>query len=190
MLALLRRRRASAACGGVAQEKPRKDVNRGRAPLAIGDSPMLLALDPTSPRSGYKANARGCRQMPEGLELIRKLRNEDRLPQLVVDRARRRRHGHDGPNPRGARPGRQEAKLGLVTPLETGGGTGQRRRRRPQRGAEARQPHRAARLGRYSSGHAGWFQPDGLHLTFEGAAAFARLLKKPLKHLPPPHNAV
>ena len=29
---------------------------------------------------------------------------------------------------------------------------------------------------RYSAGHGSWFQPDGLHLTFSGAAAFARLL--------------
>ena len=24
---------------------------------------------------------------------------------------------------------------------------------------------------KYSAGHSGWFQPDGLHLTFEGAEA-------------------
>ena len=30
----------------------------------------------------------------------------------------------------------------------------------------------------YSAGHQSWFQPDGLHLTFSGAKAFARLLKK------------
>ena len=30
----------------------------------------------------------------------------------------------------------------------------------------------------YSAGHSSWFQPDGLHLTFSGAKAFARLLKK------------
>jgi len=30
----------------------------------------------------------------------------------------------------------------------------------------------------YSAGHSSWFQPDGLHLTFSGGKAFARLLKK------------
>ena len=39
-----------------------------------------------------------------------------------------------------------------------------------------------------SAGHCGWFQPDGLHLTFEGAEAFADLLKKPLKDLPKPNG--
>jgi lysophospholipase L1-like esterase len=47
--------------------------------------------------------------------------------------------------------------------------------------AEAqRHPKRAVLLDwvKFSDGHPGWFQPDGLHLTFSGAKAFARLLKK------------
>ena len=66
VLALAARRGVARACGGVEQEKPRKDVNLGRAPIAIGDSPMLLAL-PDLADEGYRANARGCRQWPEGL---------------------------------------------------------------------------------------------------------------------------
>ena len=31
---------------------------------------------------------------------------------------------------------------------------------------------------RYSRGHGNWFQPDHLHLTFAGAAAYARLMAK------------
>src|ERR1700754_3113044 len=69
---------ASAACGGVEQVKPQKDVNLGRAPVAIGDSPMLLAL-PNLAHEGYRANARGCRQWPEGLDVIRKLKHEGHL---------------------------------------------------------------------------------------------------------------
>ena len=30
----------------------------------------------------------------------------------------------------------------------------------------------------YAQGRGSWFQPDGLHLTFPGAAAFARLAGK------------
>src|SRR5215208_3222154 len=74
---------AEAACGGPQQVRPRKDVTLGRAPIAIGDSPMLLALEPLA-KEGYLANARGCRQWPEGLALIRDLRDRDHLPRLVV----------------------------------------------------------------------------------------------------------
>ena len=37
---------------------------------------------------------------------------------------------------------------------------------------------------RYSAGHREWFQPDGLHLTFSGARAYTRLMRKliPLAH--------
>ncbi|HEY7268089.1 MAG TPA: hypothetical protein VH501_10365, partial [Solirubrobacterales bacterium] len=44
----------------------------------------------------------------------------------------------------------------------------------------ARNPQRIKVLDwvHYSAGHTSWFQPDGLHLTFSGAKAFARLLKK------------
>jgi len=41
----------------------------------------------------------------------------------------------------------------------------------------------------HSAGHSAWFQPDGLHLTFEDADAMALLFAKVLKPLPPPHNA-
>ncbi|MEK6250744.1 MAG: hypothetical protein AABM43_02165 [Actinomycetota bacterium] len=32
----------------------------------------------------------------------------------------------------------------------------------------------------FSQGHPGWFQPDGLHLTFPGAHGFTKLLRKGL----------
>ena len=110
---------ASAACGGVEQEKPREDVNLGRAPIAIGDSPMLLAL-PNLAAEGYRANARGCRQMSEGLALIRKLRNTDKLPKLVVialgsNGTISRNQVHEALDILG-----KKRTLGLVTPRETG----------------------------------------------------------------------
>ena len=180
---------AHAACGGVEQEKPRKDVNLGRAPIAIGDSPMLLAL-PDLAQEGYKANARGCRQWAEGLALIRQLRNEDHLPKLVVVAL-----GSNGTVTKGNIRDAldlvgKKRTLGLVTPRESGGGSS----------SDADVVRREARDHKnrtvlldwvdFSAGHPAWFQPDGLHLTFDGAAAFARLLKKPLKRLPPPHNAL
>jgi hypothetical protein len=178
-----------AACGGPQQVRPRKDVTLGRAPIAIGDSPMLLALEPLA-QEGYLANARGCRQWPEGLALIRDLRDADHLPRLVVvalgsNGSVSRANIHDALDLVG-----KERTLGLVTPRETGGGSSSDAD--IVRSEARKHKNRTVLLDwvKYSAGHPAWFQPDGLHLTFEGADALARLLKKPLKHLPPPHNAV
>ncbi len=180
---------AHAACGGVEEEKPRKDVNLGRAPIAIGDSPMLLAL-PDLAQEGYRANARGCRQWAEGLALVRKLRNEDKLPKLVVVAL-----GSNGSVTKG---NIREAldlvgkkrMLGLVTPRESGGGSSSDAD--VVRSQAKKHKNRTVLIDwvKASAGHPAWFQPDGLHLTFDGAEAFARLLRKPLKHLTPPHNAL
>jgi hypothetical protein len=178
---------AQGACGSTSQEAPRKDVSLGRAPIAIGDSPMLLAL-PDLAKVGYRANARGCRQYPEGLALMRDLKRRDKLPRLVVialgsNGSVRRSDIHKALRIVG-----KKRTLGLVTPLETGGGSSNDAeviRREAKRHAK-----RIELLDwvSFSAGHPGWFQPDGLHLTFDGAAAMARLLKKPLKALPPPHR--
>jgi len=176
---------ARAACGGVEQEKPRKDVNLGRAPIAIGDSPMLLAL-PNLAAEGYRANARGCRQWSEGLGVIRKLRHEDHLPKLVVvalgsNGTVNRSDIHKALDLLG-----KKRTLGLVTPRETGGASGHDADL--VRSEAKKHENRIVLLDwvKYSAGHSGWFQPDGLHLTFEGAEGMADLLKKPLKDLPPP----
>jgi hypothetical protein len=177
---------AHAACGGVEQEKPRKDVTLGRAPIAIGDSPMLLAL-PNLAAEGYRANARGCRQWPEGLALIRQLKQEDHLPRLVVVAL-----GSNGSVTKGNIRDAldllgKKRTLGLVTPRETGGGSSSDAD--VVREEAKKHKNRSVLLDwvKVSSGHSSWFQPDGLHLTFEGAEAFAELMKKPLKHLPKPH---
>ena len=186
-LALLGVGIARASCGGVAQVKPRKDVNLGRAPIAIGDSPMLLAL-PNLAAEGYRANARGCRQWPEGLGVIRELKRKDHLPRLVVvalgsNGSVTKGNIHEALDLLG-----KKRTLGLVTPRETGGGSSHDAD--VIRNEARRHSNRIVLLDwvQYSAGHASWFQPDGLHLTFDGADAFARLLKKPLADLPPPHR--
>ena len=136
---------ARRACGGVEQEKPRKNVGVGRAPIAVGDSPMLLALARLAD-SGYRANARGCRQYREGLALIRDLRRRDKLPRLVVialgsNGTITKGNIHDALDIVG-----KKRTLGLVTPRETGGGAGHDAAR-PRRGAQAREADQAARLG-------------------------------------------
>ena len=50
------------------------------------------------------------------------------------------------------------------------------------RDAGQRHPHRVRVLDwvAFSQGHPGWFQPDGLHLTFPGAHGFTKLFRKGL----------
>jgi hypothetical protein len=167
---------AHAGCGGTEIANPKRKV-APRPPLAIGDSSMLLAL-PALARVGYRANARGCRQFAEGLRILRDARRHHRLPQLAVLAlgADATVTGHQielakkilGP----------KRRLGLVTPRELGGG--QSNDADVIRNAGQRDPEHVKVLDwvHYSAGHDSWFQPDGLHLTFTGAKAFARLLKK------------
>src|SRR3954469_22107616 len=175
---------AQAGCGGVEIASPKHKV-APRPPLAIGDSSMLLAL-PALSRVGYKANARGCRQFAEGLRILRDARRRHRLPHLVVlalgaDASVTAEQIEQAKKILGPK-----RKLGLVTPRETGGG--ESNDARVIRHAGRRDPARVKVLDwvRYSAGHSSWFQPDGLHLTFSGAKAFARLLKKLVPLAAPP----
>jgi hypothetical protein len=51
--------------------------------LAIGDSTMLLAVQPLA-RVGFEANARGCRPVYEGLDLLARRKRQHRLPKVVL----------------------------------------------------------------------------------------------------------
>jgi hypothetical protein len=167
---------ADAGCGGVETAAPKHKV-APRPPLAIGDSSMLLAL-PALARVGYRVNARGCRQFPEGLRVLRDARRHHRLPRLVVLALGADASISAGQIGRASKVMGQKRKLGLVTPRELGGG--ESNDAKVIRNAGQRDPEHIKVLDwvHYSAGHSSWFQPDGLHLTFSGAKAFARLLKK------------
>jgi hypothetical protein len=179
---------ASAGCGGVETASPKHKV-AARPPLAIGDSSMLLAL-PALARVGYKANARGCRQFAEGLRVLRDARRHHRLPQLAVLALGADASVSAGQIAQARKIMGPKRKLGLVTPRETGGA--ESKDAEVIRNAGQRDPVHIKVLDwvRYSAGRTSWFQPDGLHLTFSGAKAFARLLKKliPLAATRPPHK--
>jgi hypothetical protein len=179
VLALVAAPAAEAACGGVQQvrPKPSQKRNKGYAPLAIGDSVMLLALEDLA-RRGFVANARGCRGFQEGLALVRKRRARGRLPHLVVI-ALGADHGISRREIRTAlRLLGPERVLGLVTPRELGGGSG--RDADNVRWAGRAYPNRVRLVDwvKASRGKRGWFQPDGLHLTYRGANHFAKLLAR------------
>ncbi|HEY5197232.1 MAG TPA: hypothetical protein VIJ51_09420, partial [Solirubrobacteraceae bacterium] len=156
-------------------QKPSKRPRTYLPPLAIGDSTMIFAL-PSLAAEGYDANARGCRQFPEAIALLSSLRHAHTLPHLVVIAL--------GANGSVTDPYVREAlavlgharQLVLVTPREAGGGSGSDAV--TVRAQARRHPGRVRVLDwvAYSAGHAAWFQPDRLHLTFAGARAFAALL--------------
>jgi hypothetical protein len=175
---------ADAGCGGVETASPKHKV-APRPPLAIGDSSMLLAL-PALSRIGYKVNARGCRQFAEGLRVLRDARRRHELPHLVVLALGADATVAAGQIQQAKKILGPKRKLGLVTPRELGGG--QSNDANVIRNAGQRDPTRVKVLDwvHYSAGHSSWFQPDGLHLTFSGAKAFARLLKKLIPLAAPP----
>jgi hypothetical protein len=175
-LALVWTPAADAGCGSVETAVPKRKV-APRPPLAIGDSSMLLAL-PALARVGYRANARGCRQFSEGLGVLRDARRHHRLPHLAVLALGADASVSAGQIAQARKIMGPKRKLGLVTPRETGGG--ESNDARVIRNAGQRDPVHIKVLDwvHYSAGHQSWFQPDGLHLTFSGAKALARLLKK------------
>jgi hypothetical protein len=179
--------KAAAGCGDVRDAAPSHWRDRQRPPLAIGDSTMLLALYSLA-GIGYEANAHGCRQFPEALELLRQRKAQGTLPHMVVIAL-----GADG-SVTGSDVGLAlgilccDRLLVLVTPRELGGGSG------PDVAtirAEVRKHHNRAKLldwVAYSAGRGDWFQPDGIHLTTAGADAFTRLLGVALAYAYPPHK--
>jgi hypothetical protein len=175
--ALLGAAPAQAACGGVEHFSPTKLRRPGRAPLAIGDSVMLGAIGPLA-AAGYEVDTRGCRQMGEGLEVLRHRRHAHALPHLVVialgaNGVITRREIHQALAILGKR-----RVLGLVTPRELGGGSGSDARVVRSEAKRHRDRIKLLDWVAYSAGHGGWFAGDGLHLSPSGARGFTRLLKR------------
>jgi hypothetical protein len=159
---------AAAACGASQHHRPVANDRPGPAPLAVGDSVMLGAV-PELRRAGFEVNARGCRQMSEGLELLAGRRRS--LPGVVVVALGynwtisiaeiRRALIILGPR----------RVLGMVTPRGEYASA-----RAAIRAAGRRWPARVKVL-RWAARSAGkpWTW-DGLHLTPAGSRGFARLL--------------
>lgn len=178
---------AQADCGGVVASYPRGWHHTYRPPLVIGDSTMLFAV-PYIARHGMQANARGCRQWREGMDILRRRRSAHSLPHLVVialganwvitRRAIEAAVRLVGP----------KRVLGIVVPLEEGGGTSSDAYNVRRAGRRHRNRVKVLDWPRYSSRHGGWFSGDGLHMSYDGAAAFAKLVAmlKPFAPWPKP----
>jgi hypothetical protein len=169
---------ARRACGDLELVRHTKDVNPGGpAPLALGDSVMLLALHNIA-AVGYDANGRGCRYFADGLRVMRNKRRAGKLPRLVVLALGTDRRVKMAQVKEALRIAGPDRILGLVTPRELGGGASFDAR--VMRKAASKHPSKIVLFDwvRYSRGHNGWFQLDHAHLSYAGAAAFARLLAK------------
>lgn len=170
---------AHAGCGKTRHFASTADAGVGQAPLAIGDSVLLGAAEETA-AIGYDVDVRGCRQMTEGLDVLREHVRADGLPRVVVIAL--------GSNSSITRAEVRTALrilgpdriLGLVTPREIRG--------TPYtdaatlRTAAASWPRRIALVdwAKHTKRHRGMTYSDGIHLTNAGQRAMANLLKGPL----------
>lgn len=176
---------ATADCGGAQHFDPGPRIARGRAPLAIGDS-VLLGAAPAVAARGYEVDVRGCRQMSEGLDLLRARARAQTLPGLVVIVL-----GTNGSIERGEigaalRIVGPRRMLGLVTPRELGGGSSSDAAN--LRAVARQRPRRTLLLDwvAFAGRRGGLTYGDGIHLTPAGHEAMAALLARGIPRAYPP----
>ncbi len=171
-----------AACGQVEAGGP-TGTGSSPAPLAVGDSVMLGAFRGLR-AAGFEVNARVCRQMGEGLDLLDEREHAGTLPDVVVMALGTNWVVTTADIRRALRIAGPGRVLGLVTPRETGGAASTDQSR--IRAAGRRWSTRVKVLDwvRYSAAHSSWFGGDGLHLTPAGTAGFTRLLRRALRWTP------
>ncbi len=164
---------AAAGCGTPVTARAAGHAAVGRAPLAVGDSTSIYAA-PRLGALGVEADARGCRQFPEGLRLVRARHAAGTLPAVVVLAL-----GANGPI---AAPdvARVRTVLGPRRVLVLVTARHSEARNVVLRAAARAHPEQVvlADWAAFSAGHAGWFAPDGLHPTPDGAAVYARYLRR------------
>jgi hypothetical protein len=179
---------AVGACETVAHAGARHDASRvRRAPLIVGDSTMLLATPYLGPL-GIEADARGCRQLDAGIDLLAARRRAHTLPVVAVLAL-----GSNGAI--GARSISRALAilgpyrvLGLVTPARAGSGSTAAMLR-----AARLHPDRVILLDWQSYGHSaggGIFAGDGLHVSDHGARVFARFVHRRLEPFAGPPRAL
>jgi hypothetical protein len=166
---------AGADCGGVVASYPRGWHHTYRPPLVIGDSTMIFAV-PYLAHHRMEANARGCRMWSEGMALLRRRKHAHSLPHLVVMGL--------GANWTITRADIEAAVellgpkrvLGLIAPREEGGGTSSDAYNVRRAGRRHRNRVKVLDWPRYSAAHPNWFSGDGLHMSYTGAAAYAKFI--------------
>lgn len=164
---------AQAACGGVQQFPPTKLRGSGDPPLAVGDSVMLGAARELQ-RSGFEVDVRGCRQMSEGLGVLAGRQSAGELPEVVVVALGTNWTVTTGEVRAALKIMGPQRVLGLVTPPEVGGAASSDQTTIRAAGRRWKLRVKVLDWVARSAGHS-WTW-DGMHLTPEGARAYARLL--------------
>lgn len=173
----------AAACGvsktSRAQGHP---ASAARAPLIVGDSTMLLATPHLGAR-GIDADARACRQLGKGVDLLAARGRAGTLPRVAVLALGSNGAIGAAQIGRALRVLGPSRVLGLVTPARVGSGSAGAMRR-----AARRFPDRIVLIDwmRFSRGHGGVFAGDGLHVSDRGARVFARYVRHRLEPFFPP----
>jgi hypothetical protein len=175
---------ASAGCGGVEHRQPYWRSAKYRPPLIIGDSVLLGAM-PDVARIGFEIDTRGCRGWAEGQHVVWARRHAHTLPHLVVMQLGTDFSVSVGQVRTVLNLLGHKRVLGLVTPREAGGFGGPDAQN--MRKAAARWPGRVVLVdwARDTRTRHDWFAPDGIHLSYAGAAGLARHLKPLLAYKRP-----
>jgi len=151
------------------------------APFVVGDSVTVPAGDFLG-EMGFAVDAVACRTFAQGLEVMAA---RGRLPDTVVMAlgsngevsAEELSYALELVGPFG--------RLVLVAPKELGGGPDPDGRL--FRAFEQSHPDQVSVLDwpAYSAGNGGWFAPDGLHITTDGARGFAEMINEAIEFAPP-----
>jgi hypothetical protein len=168
---------AQADCGAVVSAYPRHWHHHYRPPLVVGDSTMIFAV-PYIAKHGMQANARGCRMWSEGMDLLRARKRAHSLPHLVVMGLGANWVITRGDIEAAVRLLGPRRVLGLIVPREEGGGTSSDAYNVRRAGRRHRNRVKVLDWPHYSARQAGWFAGDGLHMTYGGAAAYARFIAR------------
>lgn len=160
-----------------------------KAPLAIGDSTMLLPI-PNLTRAGFNVNAKGCRGFRQSVLVMQQYAKKGRLPHLILIGA----YSNGGVNPglvdfalKVAGPNRA---LGFITQYDADTGEPPAADTDVIRAAARKHPRRIFLLDwvdhslPHHSDQApdGWFLPDLFHPNFTGAQAFTDFLAGSLRY--------
>jgi hypothetical protein len=189
------------ACGHVhtakAQRNPYANA-KGPAelrlpPVAIGDSTMLLPI-PDLTKVGFDVNAKGCRGFKQSIWVARDLRNEGKLPRLIVMNAYGNGGVNDGLINFALKVLGPQRKLVLVTAYDADTGHPPAPNTDVIKQAARDHPDQIKVLDwvKYSLPHhkpdpepGAWFLPDLFHPNFTGAPQYANFLAQVLPGGPP-----
>jgi hypothetical protein len=176
---------AIAACDAQKQLAPRRIHHKipRRPPFAIGDSVMLGAAEALA-QAGIRVDARGCRQMKAGLDILERRQRRDHLPRVVIVEFGTNWVVTRADIGRALRILDPWQKLVVVTPRTANDAHDAE----VLRHAARRHPKRIclADWAKYSAGRSDWAPGDGIHLSASGISAFVRLLK-PFRRVTPRH---